>query len=104
MRFIVDDVLAEALVMHVDGSIFTGGAGSIALSKKVVEALNDRLPTTHLGELSWNMGIEYMRDKKADIIQISQTSYIRRLSLLERFNVSRTSPICLLFHRCISGP
>ena len=57
----------------------------------MVKALNDTLPTKHLGELTWYMGIEFKRDRKAGTVEMSQSSYIR--SILERFNVFRTSPI-----------
>ena len=74
------------MVLHVDDIIF-GGASSV--SRTVVDVLNDTLPTKHLGDLSWYMGVEYKRDKEKKVIELSQTSYIR--SVLERFDVSRSS-------------
>ena len=84
---IVDDILTGVVVMHVDDVLFVGGN---SVSKIVVKALNDTLPTKHLGELTWYMGIEFKRDRKAGTVEISQRSYVR--SVLQRFNVSRTSP------------
>ena len=74
--------------MHVDDIIF-GGASSV--SRTVVDVLNDTLPTKHLGDLSWYMGVEYKRDKEKKVIELSQTSYIR--SVLERFDISRSSSL-----------
>ena len=88
MRFIIDGVLAGAVAMHVDAIVFEG-AGSV--SKKVVEVLNDMMPTKHLEELKWYRGIEQIRDRKARTIGTPQTSYHR--SVLECFGFSRTTYI-----------
>ena len=88
INFIIDGVLAKAVVIHVGG---IGFAGVDLVSNNVVEALNNTLPTKHLGELSWYMGIGYRPDGKASTIEKSQTSYIG--SALERFDVSWTSAV-----------
>ena len=88
MRMMVDGTLTGIVVMHVDDVLFAGG---ISVSKIVVKALNDTLRTKHLGRLTWYMGIEFKRDRKAGTIEMSQSSYIR--SILERFNVFCTSLI-----------
>ena len=56
----------------------------------VVEALGDSLPTKNLGEVKFFLGCAFIRDHEAGTIEISQQSYIR--SVLERFNICRTSP------------
>ena len=44
-----------------------------------------------LGEVKFFLGCAFIRDREAGTIEISQESYIR--SVLERFNICRTSPI-----------
>ena len=88
MRLILKGVVVGVLVVHVDDLLF-GGLRST--SDEVVAALNDTFPTKHLGDLTWYMGREYRRDRKAGTLEISQTTFIR--GMLERFNVSRLSPI-----------
>ena len=94
----VDGIFAGNAVMHVDDVLFAGGS---SVSKIVVKALNDTLPTKHLGELTWYMGIEFKRDRKAGTIEMSQSSYIR--SILERLMFSAPVPSPLL-RLSISGP
>ena len=88
LRLVINGDLVGAVVLHVDDIIF-GGASSV--SRTVVDVLNDTLPTKHLGDLSWYMGVEYKRDKEKRVIELSQTSYIR--SVLERFDISRSSSL-----------
>ena len=57
----------------------------------VVEALGDSLPTKNLGEVKFFLGCEFIRDREAGTIEISNESYIR--NVLERFNICRTSSI-----------
>ena len=49
------------------------------------------LPTKHLGDLTWYMGVEYKRDRENRVIELSQTSYIK--SVLERFDITRSSSL-----------
>ena len=44
-----------------------------------------------MGEVKFFLGCAFIRDREAGTIEISQESYIR--SVLERFNICRTSPI-----------
>ena len=55
----------------------------------VVKALDDSIPTKNLGEVKFFLGCEFICDREAGTIEISQESYIR--SVLERFNICRTS-------------
>ena len=87
MRLLVGEELAGIVVIHVDDMLF-GGTSDVG--KVVAEASNDTLPAKHLGDLSWYMGSEFRRDRKAGTIEISQASYIR--SVLDKYNVSRKSP------------
>ena len=54
-----------------------------------MEALGDSLPTKNLREVKFFLGCEFSHDREAGTIEISRESYIR--SVLERFNVCRTS-------------
>ena len=56
-----------------------------------LEALGYSLPTNNLGEVKFFLGCEYIRDREAGKIGISQESYIR--SVLERLNIYRISSI-----------
>ena len=56
-----------------------------------MEALGDSLPAKNLGEVKFFLGCEFIRDREAGTIEISQETYIR--SVLERFNICRTSSI-----------
>ena len=76
------------VAIHVDDIMY---AGTKSLAKEVVEALGDSLPTKNLGEVKFFLGGEFIRDREAGTIEISQESYIR--SVLERFNIIRTSSI-----------
>ena len=49
------------------------------------------LPAKNLGEVKFFLGCAFIRDREAGTIEISQERYIR--SVLERFNICRTSPI-----------
>ena len=74
------------VAIHVDDILYAGSEG---LAKVVVAALGDSLPTKDLGEVKFFLGCEFIRDRVAGTIEISQESYIR--SVLERFNICRTS-------------
>ena len=76
------------VAIHVDDILY---AGAKSLAKVVVEALGDSLPTKNLGEVKFFLGCAFIRDREAGTIEISQESYIR--SVLDRFNICRTSPI-----------
>ena len=76
------------VAIHLDDILY---AGNKSLAKVVVEALGDSLPTKNLGEVKLFLGCEFIRDREAGTIEISQESYIR--SVLERFNICRTSSI-----------
>ena len=56
-----------------------------------MDALHDTLPTKHLGDLMWCMGVEYEFDRKNRGIELSQYSYIK--SVLGRFDITRSSSL-----------
>ena len=88
LRFMMGDEVVGMVAIHVDDILY---AGTKSLAEVVVAALGDSLPTKNLGEVKFFLGCEYIRDRKAGTIEISQESYIR--SVLERFNICRTSSI-----------
>ena len=49
------------------------------------------MPTKHFGEVEWYMVSEYKRDREKGTVEISKTQFIR--SVLDRFDVSKSSPI-----------
>ena len=85
---VVGGKLTALLAMHVDDLRF---AGTESTSRTVADAINDVLLTKQLGEMSWFMGNEYIRDREAGAVNISQTNFIK--SVVDRFDVFRTSPI-----------
>ncbi|CAB1115195.1 unnamed protein product [Ectocarpus sp. CCAP 1310/34] len=88
LRFMMGDEVMGMVAIHVDDILY---AGSKSLAETVVAALGDSLPTKNLGEVKFFLGCAFRRDREAGTIEISQESYIR--SVLERFNVVRTSSI-----------
>ena len=76
------------VVVHVDDIVC---AASPAFSDRIVEVPNPKFPTKNLGELSSYMGSEYIRDRVANTVEISQTQFIS--NVLDCFNVEKTSPI-----------
>ncbi|CAB1096750.1 unnamed protein product [Ectocarpus sp. CCAP 1310/34] len=88
LRFMMGDEVLGMIAIHVDDILH---AGIERLAKMVVEALGDSLPTKNLGEVRYFLGCAFVRDREAGTIEMSQESYIR--SVLERFNVCRTSSI-----------
>lgn len=70
------------MVIHFDDTVW-GGSNSVS-QLIVVEALNDAIPTKHMGGLNWYTGAEFKRDKEiGTIIMLSQTSYIRTVFSLK---------------------
>ncbi|CAB1112078.1 unnamed protein product [Ectocarpus sp. CCAP 1310/34] len=88
LRFMMGDEVLGMIAIHVDDILYEGIE---RLAKMVVEALGDSLPTKNLGEIRFFLGCAFVRDREAGTIEMSQESYIR--SVLERFNVCRTSSI-----------
>ena len=88
LRFMMGDEVLGMIAIHVDDILY---AGIERLAKMVVDPLGDSLPTKNLGEVKFFLGCAFVRDRKAGTIEMSQESYIR--SVLERFNVCRTSSI-----------
>ena len=88
LRFMMGDEVVEMIAIHVDDILY---AGTKSLAEVVVEALGDSLPTKNLGEVKFFLGCEFIRDREAGPIEISQESDIR--SVLKRFNICRTSSI-----------
>ena len=69
-RLMVNDEVVAMLVVHVDD---TKIAATKEITDSVVADLNKGLPTKHLGEVTWYMGIEYKRDREKGTLEISQT-------------------------------
>ncbi|CAB1096235.1 unnamed protein product [Ectocarpus sp. CCAP 1310/34] len=88
LRFMMGDEVMGIIAIHVDDILY---AGTKRLAEVIVEALGDSLPTKNLGEVRFFLGCAFSRDREAGTIEISQESYIR--SVLERFNICRTSSI-----------
>ncbi|CAB1098233.1 unnamed protein product [Ectocarpus sp. CCAP 1310/34] len=88
LRFIMGDEVMGMVAIHADDILH---AGTERLAKMVVEALGDSLSTKNLGEVKFFLGCAFSRDREAGTIEISQESYVR--SVLERFNIYRTSSI-----------
>ena len=88
LRFMIGDEVMGVVVIHVDDVLY---AGTKSLAKVVVEARVDSLPTKNLGKVKFFLGCEYICDREAGEVKISQESYIR--SVLQRSNICRTSSI-----------
>ena len=88
LRFVMGEEVVGMVAIHVDDILY---AETNSLAEVVVEALDDSLPTKNLGKVKFFLGCEFIRDREAGTIEISQDSYIR--SVLERFNICRTSAI-----------
>ncbi|CAB1110629.1 unnamed protein product [Ectocarpus sp. CCAP 1310/34] len=88
LRFMMGDEVMGIIAIHVDDILY---AGTKRLAEVIVEALGDSLPTKILGKVRFFLGCAFSRDREAGTIEISQESYIR--SVLERFNICRTSSI-----------
>ena len=84
---VAGDVLAM-MVFHVDDIKIEV---TEEVTEAVVRALNQRLPTKHLGEVKWYMGSEYKMGRAKGTLEISQTQFIR--SVLNRFDFSKSSSI-----------
>ncbi|CAB1116069.1 unnamed protein product [Ectocarpus sp. CCAP 1310/34] len=88
LRFMMGDEVMGIIAIHVDDILY---AGTKRLAEVIAEALGDSLPTKNLGEVRFFLGCAFSRDREAGTIEISQESYI--WSVLERFNICRTSSI-----------
>ena len=88
LRFMMENEVVGMIAIHVDDILY---ARTKSLTKVVVEALGGCLPTKNLGKVKFLLGCEFIGDREADSIEISQESYTR--SVLERFNICRTSSI-----------
>ena len=88
LNFLMGDEVVGMVAIHVVDILY---AGIKSLAKVVVEALGDSLPTKSLGEVKFFLGCEFICDREAGTIKISQEICIR--SVLERFNICRASSI-----------
>ncbi|CAM9148136.1 unnamed protein product [Discosporangium mesarthrocarpum] len=61
------------------------------LPSAVCVEFNSTFPTKNLGELIWETGCAFTRDRQAGIITVTQTAYIDQTC--ERFSAISTSPI-----------
>ena len=60
--------------------------------KRFKDDLRKHFDITDLGELSFILGIQVIRDRKARIVYINQTAYIRN-SILDRFGMADCTPV-----------
>ena len=67
LRFIMGDGVVGMVAIHVDDILY---AGTKRLSKMVVEALGDSLPTKNLGEVKFFLCCEFIRDRDTGTIEI----------------------------------
>ena len=81
-RRIVDGVVVLILVVHVD-DILVGGKKDAC--DELHSILNQKFPTTNLGEVHWYMGCAVERDWEENSIKLSQETFVR--TLLKRFGV-----------------
>ena len=88
LRFMMGDEVIGMIVIHVDDILY---AGLKRLAEYLLQELGNLLPTKNLGEVNFFLSCAFRRDREAGTIEISQESYIR--SVLERFNICRTSSI-----------
>ena len=71
LRFMMGDEVVGMVAIHVVDILY---AGTKSLAKVVVGALGDSLPTKNLGEVKFFLGCEFVRDREAGTIEISQES------------------------------
>ena len=84
----LNDADVAFLVFHVDDIKI---AATEDVTDSVVDDVNKRFPTNHLGEVTWYMGSECRRDREKGTLKISQTQLIRKV--VDRFGITKTSPI-----------
>ena len=77
------------LAIHVDDCLITGSSPELIVDYK--HKLNERFPLTDLGPVHWLLGIKITRDREAQTISLSQTSYID--AILSHFSISNTKPV-----------
>ena len=71
-RLMVAGDVVAMMVFHVDDIKIA----PTEVTELVVNALNQRFPTKHLGEVEWYMESEYKRDREKGTLEISQTQFI----------------------------
>ena len=76
------------LACHVDNCTITGS--SKALVQQYKDKLKQKYSLTDIGPANWLLGIKITRDLKAQMISLSQSSYID--SILTRFNFTDLKP------------
>ncbi|CAB1106212.1 unnamed protein product [Ectocarpus sp. CCAP 1310/34] len=88
VRFIMSNEVMCMIAIHVYDILY-GGIESLA--KIVVQALGDSFHTEKFGKVKFFLSCAFSRDREAGTIDMSQGSCVR--SVLERFNICRTSSI-----------
>ncbi|CAB1103089.1 unnamed protein product [Ectocarpus sp. CCAP 1310/34] len=88
VRFTMRNEVMGMIAIHVDDILY-GGIESLA--RIVVQALCDSFHTKNFGEVKFFLSCAFSRDREAGTIEMSQESCVR--SVLERFNICRTSSI-----------
>lgn len=61
------------------------------ITDSVVADVNKRFPTKHLGEVTWDMGSQYKRNRAKGTVEIVQTQLIQ--NTVERLGIAKTNPI-----------
>ena len=89
-RLVVAGDVAAIMVFHVNGINI---ASTKEVTDVIVSALNQRFPTKHIGEVGWYMESECNRDREKGALEVSQLALWFIRSVLNRFDVSKPSPI-----------
>lgn len=82
-----DDV--AILFIHVDDTTITGS--STHLVEELEQEIGKSFDITHLGPVSWLLGLAITRDRAKRTLSISQEAYIN--SIVRRFNLEDAKPI-----------
>ena len=85
-----DDIIIMAI--HVDDCTITGN--NQVLLNKIKCKIKSRYSLTDLGPINWLLGIKITQDRAAQMISLSQESYIN--SILVHFNLMDTKPMSTL--------
>jgi Reverse transcriptase (RNA-dependent DNA polymerase) len=77
------------LFIHVDDTTMTGS--SMDLIKRYEQQIGEMFDITHLGPVSWLLGLAITRDRSKRALSISQEAYIN--SVIRRFNLEDSKPL-----------
>jgi Reverse transcriptase (RNA-dependent DNA polymerase) len=77
------------LFIHVDDTTMTGS--SMDLIKRYEQQIGEMFDITHLGPVSWLLGLAITRDRSKQALSISQEAYIN--SVIRWFNLEDSKPL-----------